>query len=309
MEDLRIRNRGWAAIKQQNREQAMKPRTHFWSGVAYCALLLFGATTQGSAQGATALHLVSSEPAGGARSSFTAADYAVAESEFAREQLRHSRVRRAQLNARPKVNRLYYEKNIRHAGEVFVRVFKRDRILEVWVRPMDQSRFQLLKTYAVCALAGKPGPKRRQGDEQVPEGFYSIDLFNPNSEYHLSMRINYPNARDRVVNRGGSMGGDIYIHGDCVSAGCLAVTDNGIEELYWIALQARAMGQSNIPVHIFPARLDATEMERMKDVFSDKPQLIEFWKTLEPGYDYFEKHRRLPEVVVDGGGRYRLASR
>ncbi|MGH7447724.1 MAG: L,D-transpeptidase family protein [Longimicrobiales bacterium] len=287
----------------------MKPRTHFWSGVAYCALLLSGATTHASAQGASALHLASSEPSGAARSSFTAADHALAESEFAREQLRHSRVRRAQLNARPRVNRLFHERNIVSPAEVFMRVFKRDRILEVWVRPLNESRFQLLKTYGICAAAGRPGPKVRQGDEQVPEGFYNIDLFNPNSQYHLSMRIDYPNARDQAVNRGGELGGDIYIHGGCVSAGCLAVTNGGIEELYWIALQAHAMGQTSIPVHIFPTRLDGQELERMKSVFSDQPHLVEFWKTLKPGYEYFEKHHRLPQVVVDGGGRYRVSSR
>jgi murein L,D-transpeptidase YafK len=229
------------------------------------------------------------------------------ESEFARGQLRNSRVRRAQLNALPSISRLFAAKKIRHpAAEVFVRVFKRDRQLEVWVRPADGSRFELLKTYAICALAGKPGPKRRQGDAQVPEGFYFIDLFNPNSEYHLSMRINYPNARDEVANRGNRLGGDIYIHGGCKSEGCLAVTDGGIEELYWIALEARAVGQTKIPVHIFPARLEAEELKRMKDVFADQPHLVDFWKTLKPGYDYFEKNRRVPSVAVDGKGTYRV---
>jgi murein L,D-transpeptidase YafK len=273
--------------------------------MAYCALLVLEMTTQVYAQGPSALHLVSSEEAGASR--FAATEFSVMESEFAREQLRHSRVRRAQLNARPTISRLFAEKNIRHpAAEVFVRVFKRDRLLEVWVRPMDGSRFELLKTYGICALAGKPGPKRRQGDAQVPEGFYFIDLFNPNSEYHLSMRINYPNARDEVVNRGNRLGGDIYIHGGCKSEGCLAVTDGGIEELYWIALEARAVGQTRIPVHIFPARLEAEELNRMKDVFADQPHLVDFWKTLEPGYEYFEQNRRVPRMAVDAKGKYRL---
>ena len=244
----------------------MMPRTHFRSGMAYCALLLLGATTQVHAQGPSSVHLASTE-AGATSSRFGPAGFSVMESEFARGQLRNSRVRRAQLNASPTISRLFAEKNIRHpAAEVFVRVFKRDRQLEVWVRPAGGSRFELLKTYGICALAGKPGPKRRQGDAQVPEGFYFIDLFNPNSEYHLSMRINYPNARDEVANRGNRLGGDIYIHGGCKSEGCLAVMDGGIEELYWIALEARAVGQTRIPVHIFPARLEAEELNRMKDV-------------------------------------------
>lgn len=285
----------------------MKPITHVWRSVAIYALLLPAATMDASAQGPAAMHLASSESRAGIaeRSGF-----AITESAFAREQLQHSRVRAAQRSARPKISRLYSERNILHpAAEVYVRVFKRDRILEVWVRPTDDARFQLLKTYGICALAGKPGPKQRQGDAQVPEGFYYIDLFNPQSSYHLSMRINYPNKRDETVNRGNRLGGDIYIHGGCRSEGCLAVTDGGIEELYWIALEARAMGQHNIPVHIFPARLDDAELKRMKDVFSDKPELVDFWKTLKPGYDYFETTRRVPQVTVDANGMYRLNRR
>src|SRR5690606_28670974 len=136
-----------------------------------------------------------------------------------------------QLNARPRIDRLFYERGIRHpAAEVFVRVFKRERQLEVWVRPTDQSQFQLLKTYGICALAGKPGPKTRQGDQQVPEGFYHIDLFNPQRQYHLSMPINYRNARDEIANRGSRLGGDICSPAGCVSEGCLARTDVGIED-------------------------------------------------------------------------------
>lgn len=280
----------------------MKPRTLNWSGMAICALLLLGATTHASGQASPALHLVSSEPAASGRSGFT-----VTESAFVRDQLEYSRVRQAQLRARPRINRLFYERGIRHpAAEVYVRVFKRERQLEVWVRPQGEAQFQLLKTYGICAAAGKPGPKTRQGDEQVPEGFYAIDLFNPLSEYHLSLRINYPNVRDQIANAGNRLGGNIFIHGDCVSAGCLAMTDEGIEELYWLALEAYAVGQHSIPVHIFPTRLTDDELKLMKEVFSDQPHLVEFWKTLKPGYDWFEQNRRVPRILVDRQGTYRL---
>ncbi|MEX1182013.1 MAG: L,D-transpeptidase family protein [Gemmatimonadota bacterium] len=285
----------------------MKPRTHFWSGLAYCALLHLGAMAQASAQGPNVMGLVSSETSRGALSSFRTAEFSVTESAFAREQLRHSRVRLAQLHTRPTISRLFNEKNIRHpAAEVFLRVFKHERVLEVWVRPVDDARFQLLRTYGICALAGKPGPKRRQGDAQVPEGFYYIDMFNPTSAYHLSLRINYPNARDAAVN-GSDPGDNIYIHGGCQSEGCLAVNDGTIEELYWIAVEARAVGQQNIPVHIFPARLNGAEMDRIKDDFRDQPDMVQFWKTLRPGYEYFERNHRLPQVYVDADGSYRLS--
>ena len=132
-------------------------------------------------------------------------------------------------------------------------MFKQERELELWVLPANGDRFELLRTYEICKLAGMLGPKRKQGDRQVPEGFYAIDLFNPVSAYHLSLRINYPNHRDRLVAKSGKLGGDIFIHGGCKSVGCIAITDDAIEELYWIAVQARGRHQRSIPVHIFPS--------------------------------------------------------
>jgi hypothetical protein len=105
-------------------------------------------------------------------------------------------------------------------------------------------------------MAGELGPKRKQGDNQTPEGFYAISYFNPRSDFHLSLHIDYPNRRDRAAGADGvKLGGDIFIHGGCLSEGCLAITDEGIRELYWLAVEARSVGQRRIPVHIFPARL------------------------------------------------------
>jgi murein L,D-transpeptidase YafK len=269
-------------------------------------MLFLGASTPASAQGAAAARgIVTPAAAEASRGGLV-----LTESAFAREQLQHSRVRRAQRTAGPKIVQAFDERNIQHpAAEVYIRAFKRERILELWVRPPAATRYRLLKTYGICALAGDPGPKQRQGDGQVPEGFYTIDLFNPLSAYHLSLRINYPNQRDRIVNRGRRMGGDIFIHGGCKSIGCLAVTDGGIEELYWIAVEARAMGQKTIPVHIFPARLDSDELRRIRADFADQPELLDFWMTLQQGYDYFEMNRRVPLVSVDARGTYRVSRR
>jgi murein L,D-transpeptidase YafK len=237
-------------------------------------------------------------------------DAMLLESSFAQSQLRHRRVREARSAAQSRIVRMFDEKNIRYpAAEVYLRVLKRPRLLELWVRPTGQKSFALLKTYQICAMAGVPGPKRRQGDQQVPEGFYFIDNFNPTSEYHLSLKIDYPNQQDHARNvEGLKLGGDIYIHGGCKSEGCLAVTDEGIQELYWIAVEARSLGQQRIPVHIFPARLDQSEMRRIEFMYSNRPALVDFWKSLKPGYDYFEDKHRVPQVGTDGKGRYRLVS-
>lgn len=294
----------------------MMPKKHVWNTVV-CALFVLSGAGTAAAQGpqgpaamgfaptgetGAAVSLVSAERGTG-RSSFRITD-----SQFGREQLQFPRVRNAQLRARPRLAARFQQANITQpAAEVFVRVFKRDRELEVWARPEGGTEFRHLTTYAICAAAGKPGPKLRQGDMQVPEGFYFIDLFNPVSQYHLSLRINYPNERDvRASNGRSGLGGDIYIHGDCVSEGCLAITDEGIEEMYWLAVEARAAGQSQIPVHIFPARIDEAELDRIRPLFSDQPGLVEFWETLRPGYEYFEEHRRLPGITVDARGTYRL---
>ena len=151
----------------------------------------------------------------------------------------------------------FHEKELDPAAEAFIRIYKRERTLELWVRAEGSDRFELLNNYDICALAGELGPKRQQGDSQVPEGFYAIDFFNPESDYFLSLHVDYPNVRDRSMAQGDlNLGGDIYIHGGCNSDGCLAVTDEGIMELYWMAVEARSAGQQTIPVHIFPARLD-----------------------------------------------------
>ncbi len=229
---------------------------------------------------------------------------------FVREQLSFTRVREARSNAERSIKRLYRERRIRYpAAEVYVRVFKTERTMEVWVRSQDRDRFELLKAYRICAMAGGVGPKKRRGDQQVPEGFYNISTFNPKSSYHLSLRINYPNQRDEAANfRGLDLGGDIFIHGGCRSEGCLAMTDEGIDELYWIALTARGMGQHQIPVHIFPARFGPSWDSRpRKGLVHRDVNIMSFWKSLKPGYYYFERHRRVPQMMVDARGRYRLS--
>ena len=227
---------------------------------------------------------------------------------FAQSQLRYDRVRDARIEARYAVKRLFRERGIHYpAGEIFLRIFKRERQLELWVRAASGEPFALLKTYQICALAGQLGPKRRQGDEQVPEGFYYIDSFNPQSDYHLSLHLDYPNRSDALLGNGTALGGDIYIHGGCNSAGCLALTDDGIKEVYWLSVEARGTGQTRIPVHIFPARLTDEELPRLAQAFRSTPAIVNFWRTLKPGFDYFERERRVPRMVVTGRGGYQLA--
>jgi murein L,D-transpeptidase YafK len=236
---------------------------------------------------------------------FTAAD--LFSSDFLTAQLRHERVLNARIETRFGIKQLFDERGIAYpAAELFLRVFKRERSMELWVRAHGAAEFELLKTYAICALAGGPGPKRRQGDNQTPEGFYEINHFNPNSSFLLSMHINYPNRSDRLLGAGNTLGGDIFIHGGCQTEGCIAVTDEGIKELYWLGVEARAAGQRTIPVHIFPFRLTEDDITIAASVFAEAPELIRFWRSLQPGYDFFERTRRLPAITIDARGYYAL---
>jgi len=189
--------------------------------------------------------------------------------------------------------------------ELFIRAFKNEEIVEIWLKSKNSSEFKLFKTYSICSSSGILGPKRKQGDGQVPEGFYQIAVFNPYSSYHLSMGINYPNASDKIIGKG-NLGGDIMIHGSCVTIGCIPLTDTYIKEVYILAVEARNNGQQNIPVHIFPTRLNEKGMTFLNDEFKDNKALLDFWRNLKQVYDYFEKNKKLPKITVNKEGKYTI---
>lgn len=215
---------------------------------------------------------------------------------FLRRQLDYPRVQRAYERKAERIEATLDARGIEDLGEVFFRVFKREQELEVWAREPGAPTFTRVKTYPVCEISGRLGPKRRQGDLQIPEGFYSIDIFNPWSNFHLSMRVDYPNAVDRARGDGRRLGGDIYIHGGCVTIGCVPVTDEYIEELYLVAAAARDAGQHRIPVHIFPTRLDDAGLNWLAEHYGTHYIDYPFWQNLQQGYLAFERTRQLPAI-------------
>jgi murein L,D-transpeptidase YafK len=191
------------------------------------------------------------------------------------------------------------------AKYIFLRSFKLDSELEVWVKNNVNDTFRLFKSYRVCTLSGKMGPKRKEGDRQVPEGFYYINDFNPNSNYHLSLGLNYPNYSDKILSDPKKPGGDIYIHGSCLTIGCIPLTDEFIEEVYILAVNAKNAGQDFIPVHVYPVKFGNTRsMDYLGGVSLTDNSSQQFWVELKTAYDYFEKHHRLPVVLVDNKGKY-----
>jgi murein L,D-transpeptidase YafK len=178
---------------------------------------------------------------------------------------------------------------------VFIRIFKEENILELWMRGEDSARYTLIKTYPICKWSGSLGPKFREGDHQAPEGFYATNLqnLNPNSQYHLAFNIQYPNDYDRSLGRTGSF---IMVHGDCVSEGCYAMTDQLMEEIYFITERALIAGQPSVPVHIFPFHMTR---DRLFTEFTSPH--YDFWRNIKDGYDYFETYGIPPRWTVENG--------
>ena len=200
----------------------------------------------------------------------------------------------------------FEQKNLEWPAKyIYIRSFKYDSQLEVWVRNETTQPFKLFKTYKVCALAGTLGPKRMEGDYQVPEGFYCINEFNPKSNYHFSLGLNYPNASDRLLSDSLQPGGDIYIHGSCVTTGCIPITDGQIEELYVLTAYAKNRGQDFIPVHIFPVRFNVKKSaDYLEKYLKDFSEYVPLSNHLKNVFWYFEKTHQIPVVMINKNGEY-----
>ena len=165
----------------------------------------------------------------------------------------------------------------------------------------ENHRYTIFKVYDVCRKSGDFGPKRKQGDKQVPEGIYKLSAFNPVSDYHLSLGISYPNASDRAHSSASDLGGDIYIHGSCVTVGCLPMTDELVKELYVLSVLAKNKGQQDIPIYLFPFKFNKlTEYIFYKEY----PEHITFWENLKSEYYYFESNRKIRDFNIDSFGNY-----
>jgi murein L,D-transpeptidase YafK len=153
-------------------------------------------------------------------------------------------------------------------------------------------------------MSGKLGPKLKAGDNQIPEGFYKIDRYNPQSSYHLSLGLNYPNKLDKKIGDTTDLGKDIFIHGGCQTIGCIPITDDKIKELYVMAIDARVAGQKNIAVSIFPARMTDENFRSLRVQFQDEPKILKLWASMRKGYQFFENCKRLPDINLNGDGEY-----
>ena len=176
---------------------------------------------------------------------------------------------------------------------VMVRIFKREFELELWM--LKGGRFERFASYPVCRFSGGLGPKFKTGDRQAPEGFYSVGIsqLNPNSRWHRSFDLGFPNTFDRSHGRTGAY---LMVHGGCSSVGCYAMTNPQIDEIWTLVSAALKHGQKRFQVTVLPFRLSESNLA----AHASHPA-IGFWRQLQPGYDLFEAGHLPPRVSVCQG--------
>ena len=181
---------------------------------------------------------------------------------------------------------------VKLGAPVFMRLFKRDFELELWMQ--RDGRFHKFATYPICRWSGLIGPKIAQGDRQAPEGFYTVDAaaLNPNSRWHRSFNLGYPNAFDQAYGRTGSL---LMVHGGCSSVGCFAMTNAVIDEVWQLVTAALSGGQKRFQVQVFPFRMSDANLEQ----HSQSPH-AQFWRDLKTGHDLFDNGNVPPRVSVCG---------
>ena len=184
------------------------------------------------------------------------------------------------------------EKGLTAGSPMFIRIFKAEFELELWLRKGD--RFELFATYPICYWSGTLGPKLHEGDKQAPEGFYAVgpNQIHRRGRWPRSLNIGYPNALDRAHARTGSL---ILVHGGCTSTGCFAMTNPVMAEIYTLAEQALQHGQDRIPIHVFPFRMTEANLATRTPAHGE---WRDFWLTLKAGYDLFESTRVPPKVGI-----------
>ncbi len=218
-------------------------------------------------------------------------------STFREEQMNYTRVRQAYAEKEKIVNKALAANSIsRDSLRIYLRAFKTEKKIELWAKNSSDTSFIKVKDFPICEVSGSVGPKRRYKDLQVPEGYYHISGLNPYSKYFLSMQINYPNASDSIRGVKGHLGNEIFIHGGCLTSGCLPITDDKVKELYVYFVEAYNAGQEEISLTIFPSHLIETKYQGLKSRYIRDKDKISLWADLKTGYDLFERNK-IPPVV------------
>ena len=191
--------------------------------------------------------------------------------------------------------------HLKAGAPIFIRIFKEEKELEIWLRDDMGGRYSLFKTWPIASYgSGGLGPKLKEGDGQAPEGFYHVAArqLNPKSNYHLAFNLGYPNSYDTFHRRTGSA---LMVHGNEVSIGCYAMTDPVIEIIYLLADAAlRGKRQDEFQVQCLPFRLTESRLAKAE---AENHPWASFWRNLKQGSDLFEQSK-IPPLVGQKDGKY-----
>ncbi len=229
-----------------------------------------------------------------------------AKESFQTQQQKYPRVRTARKNIEKKIQMISTKADVDYPPEkILLRAFKSERVLEIWAKDSKNIGYKLIVSYDFTGFSGDLGPKRSEGDYQIPEGIYYIDRFNPASQFHLSLGLNYPNKSDRIRTTYKDPGCDIFIHGNQVTIGCIPLGDLIIEQLYIIAVDTKSSVQKKIPVHIFPYKFkNKAKKKRYLRYTNNNSKVTVLWKELESIYNNFDKNKSLPDISINNSGAY-----
>lgn len=219
---------------------------------------------------------------------------------FKEQQLKNKRVKQAYSEKWQGLQTALKAKKIDATNiDVYIRVFKHEGELELWVKNKTDQKYTLYKKLDICAASGDLGPKRKEGDGQVPEGIYDVPFFNPNSNYYLALKVGYPNKSDRILAKGPT-GGDIMIHGNCVTIGCIPLQDDPVKEVYMLCVEAKNKN-NDLRVEIYPCRFTENN-NKLLSKYSD--EIRTFWKGILPAYTFFELNNKPVEYTINKTGNY-----
>jgi len=212
---------------------------------------------------------------------------------FQNMQLRYERVREAYHHSDQALRSKFENAGLSYPPKyIYWRGFKTEKQLELWASDDPYKEHKLIHTYNICRLSGVLGFKAQEGDEQIPEGIYYINRFNPMSDYYLSFRLSYPNGVDSFWGYKHHLGGQIFIHGECATIGCLPMTDSMIGEIYWASVQAKSYQGfiAKIPIHVFPFKPENKNVAIQDgDWAGNYEKYEERWKNLFFAYHHFER--------------------
>jgi len=223
---------------------------------------------------------------------------------FLDEQLKYSRVKKAYQQKEPLIRQNLTDMDLKTSNfELYVRAFKSEQTVRIYVKKTDQNVWKEYKSIRFNCTSGELGPKRMEGDYQIPEGFYHFNHFNPYSSFVLSLGVSYPNKADRIKSQFDRLGGNIYMHGGCATIGCIPIEDEPIKELYILGVLAKNNGQSKIPIHIFPFEYSD---DNFKKAVMKYPEHKKFWQNVFEVDEHFRSSRELKAVKIDPNGDYRV---